>query len=105
MADIDRRRYNQCAAGLQSPALVQTCCLQGVDVPRRHDYDIYQRVRTSCAFPRSGASIGLEFRACLVARTGVRAARTDLDIPERPAKPLRRYLRCATGTAQRHNGD
>ena len=34
----------------------------------RHDYDIHQRVRTSCAFARSGASIGLKFRAYLVAR-------------------------------------
>jgi hypothetical protein len=72
---------------------------------RRHGYYIRQRVRTSCAFPRSGASIDFKFRACLVARTGVRTARTDLDIPERPAKPLRRYLCCAADAAQRHNGN
>ena len=53
-----------------------------------HDYDIYQRVHASCAFPRSGASIGLQFRTYLVARTGVRASRAELAIPERPAKPL-----------------
>jgi hypothetical protein len=72
---------------------------------RRHGYYIRQRVRTSCAFPRSGASIDFKFRACLVARTGVQTARTDLDIPERSAKPLRRYLCGAAGAAQRHNGN
>src|SRR6202163_1431225 len=50
----------------------------------RHDYDIHQRVRTSCAFARSGASIGLKFRAYLVARAGVPAARAKLDLPEGP---------------------
>jgi hypothetical protein len=54
---------------------------KGVDLPRWHDYDIHQRVHRSCAFPRSGASIGLKFRAYLVARAEVRAARAELDIP------------------------
>jgi hypothetical protein len=71
----------------------------------RHDYDIHQRVRTSCAFARSGASIGLKFRAYLVARAKVRAARAELDLPEGSAKPLRRCLRRAAGAAQRHSGD